>query len=452
MADFITKKENGRRLAIIILCVLVDAVALARGIYDLKNTNEIEKKPENPKNIQKMTEKVRELRRANVELEDVLLRYGARIGWKTVAAGSIDRDRTGAVNTDAMKSFLSDFVRLPKERASKGEKAPFEALGIGGYKRWDEQGGEKGLLLKDLFDELLKKEADFKTKIGDHEAAIKAERENEKKIKADIESSNAAAQKELDGGVPAAQAAAGHIGDLIRLMKELNKLEKDHADELVTLEKEAIDAQNKLTETRNDFVRKRAAAEAVKADYKRRIYAIQHHRMMAVDLMEPDGQILAVHESLNLAYINLLRKDRLFKGTKFTVFSLEKGGEKLAKGTIEVAEVREELSSVCAVLRVNSPDWPFKVGDFIFNELYEGGRPRHIAFAGRFTGKLSNDEAASLIRKSGDLYQEKVDENTNYVVVADGYETHPNFKAAEEYGIKILREKILYDYLGVRRD
>ncbi len=45
-----------------------------------------------------------------------------------------------------------------------------------------------------------------------------------------------------------------------------------------------------------------------------------------------------------------------------------------------------------------------------------------------------------------------MDENTNYVVVSEGYEDHPNYKAALEYGIKVLREKILYDYLGVRRE
>ena len=37
-------------------------------------------------------------------------------------------------------------------------------------------------------------------------------------------------------------------------------------------------------------------------------------------------------------------------------------------------------------------------------------------------------------------------------MVADGYEEHPNYKAALEYGIKILRENILMDYLGIRRD
>ena len=147
-----------------------------------------------------------------------------------------------------------------------------------------------------------------------------------------------------------------------------------------------------------------------------------------------------------------LRKNRLWKGTRFYCYSLEKGGQKLDKGYIEVAEVREEVSSICAIQKVIDPSFPLKVGDKIYNELYEGGRTRNIAFAGRFTSKLSNEEAAAMIRAFGDTYQDKADERTNYVVVAEGYEDHPNYKAALEYGIKVLREKILYDYLGVRRE
>ena len=39
-----------------------------------------------------------------------------------------------------------------------------------------------------------------------------------------------------------------------------------------------------------------------------------------------------------------------------------------------------------------------------------------------------------------------------YVVVADGYEEHPNYKTALEYNIKILRKNILMDYLNIQRD
>jgi len=259
--------------------------------------------------------------------------------------------------------------------------------------------------------------------------------------------------KDIDGGAAPNAAAAGLIGEVIKLNQDLNKTQKSNSDDLATVETDTIAKQNESTTVKNENVRKRAASAAIKEDFKKRIYVIQHHREEAKERRDPDGEILSINENRQLAYINLLRKDRLFKGTKFAVYSLEKGGQKLDKGIIEVIEVRENLSSVCAVVSVaDQTNWPLKVGDKIYNELYEGGRTRYVAFAGRFVGKLSNEEAAAGLRKFGDVYQDKVDEKTNYVVVADGYEEHPNYKAALEYGIKILRESILMDYLGIRRD
>lgn len=453
MAEFITKKENTRRLAIIIVCVLADAICAAVLIYAYKELNFLEQGQKNPNPIPKLVRLVREGKEANRQLEKTLLGYGRSLGWKVEATGSNDRFATGEVRNDAMQNFLSAAARPTKEEEARGVKSVLQFLGINDFRRWDDlgAGGNKTLHLNELFDELLKKENEFKAKSTELEGQIKTERENEKKLMEELRTALEAAQKELDGGAKAAEPAGGAIGDLIRLMKEINTLQKSHSDELTGVEKDAIEAQTRATETKNENVRKRAAADAVKQDLKRRIDAIQHTRLEAAARREPDGEVLGIDEKRQLAYIDLLRKNRLFKGTRFYCYSLEKGGQKLDKGYIEVVEVRENVSSICAIQRVYDPSFPLKVGDKIYNELYEGGRTRNIAFAGRFTTKLSNEEAAAMIRAFGDNYQDKADEHTNYVVVADGYEEHPNYKAALEYGIKVLREKILYDYLGVKQ-
>lgn len=452
MADFITKAENNRRLGIIILCALGMATALTFIALAAKNKGYIEHHPENPNDISEQVTKLETLREANAELVRNYLAYPKDIGWREVSMGTAERLPTGGLAGEKVKSFLSDIVKPPPARVAKGEKSVFEQLGITKYKRWDDPGAGETLTLTKLFEELLAKEKEYETKIGDLKGQTVKEREAEKETIVKIEQANAAVMKEIDGGAAVTAAATGHIGELIRLNKEINTLQKTHADELATLDKETIDAQHKATETLNDFVRKRAAADAVKKNYRDRIYAIHHHREEARERREPDGEIIGLDEKMKLVYINLLRKDRLFKGTKFRAYSLEKGGQKLDKGEIEVHEVRDSLYSVCSVQSLYDPEWPLRVGDKIYNELYEGGRTRHIAIAGRFTGKLSNDEAGRVIRTYGDVFQERVDENTNYVIVADGYEEHPNYKAALEYGIKILREPILYEYLGVRRD
>ena len=452
MAEFVTKAENKRRLAIIIVCAVVNVAALTFGGIGMKKGGDIEHGAENSGNIIKLKQAVEAQKEINKALMDNYLAYAKDIGWRYEAVGTRDRFATSPLQSDVLKNYLSDLVKYPAAQKDKMGKSVFEIFGIAKYKRWDEQGAGENLVLTRVFDELLAKENEYKTKIDDLKASIDKERAAEVTIQKATDTTNSEKMKQIDGGAAAAAPAGGLIGEVIRLNQDLNKTQKSNTEDLAKTEEETIAKQNEATTVKNDIVRKKGASQAVKDDFKRRIYVIQHHREEAKERRDPDGEILSINENRQLAYINLLRKDRLFRGTKFQVYSLEKGGQKLDKGTIEVVEVRENLSSVCAVLNTVDLHWPLKVGDKIYNELYEGGRTRYVAFAGRFTGKLSNEEAAAGLRKFGDVYQDKVTDQTNYVVVADGYEEHPNYKAALEYGIKILRENILMDYLGIRRD
>ena len=451
MAEFVTKAENKRRLAIIILCAIVNVAALTLGGIGMKKGGDIEHGVEGT-NLIKLRTQLSDKREVLKGLQDNYLTYAKDIGWRFEAIGTTDRFATSPLQNEVLKSYLSDLVKYRPEQQAKMGKSVFETLGITKYKRWDDAGAGENLVLTRVFEELLAKENEYKTKIEDLKTSIERERAAEAAVLKSTETTNAEKMGQIDGKVAPNAPAAGLIGEVIRLHQDLNKTQKSDSEDLDKTAEETVAKQNEATTVKNDNVRKRGASAAIKDDFKRRIYVIQHHREEAKERRDPDGEILSINENRQLAYINLLRKDRLFKGTKFSVYSLEKGGQKLDKGVIEVIEVRDSLSSICAIVSTGDPAWPLKPGDKIYNELYEGGRTRYVAFAGRFVGKLSNEEAASALRKFGDVYQAKVDENTNYVVVADGYEEHPNYKAALEYGIKILRENILLDYLGIRRD
>jgi hypothetical protein len=452
MAEFVTKAENKRRLAIIILCAIVNVGALTLGGIGMKKAGDIEHSPENSGNIIRLKQALADKREALKTLQDNYLTYAKDIGWRFEAVGTTDRFETSPLQSQVLKNYLSDIVKYRPDQQEKMGKSVFETFGITKYKRWDDPGAGENLVLTRVFEELLAKENEYKTKIEDLKASIEKERAAEQAILKATEQTNLDRMAQIDGKAAANAPAAGLVGEVIRLHQDLNKTQRSDSEDLASTETETIAKQNEATTVKNDNVRKRGASQEIKDDFKKRIYVIQHHREEAKERRDPDGEILSINENLKLAYINLLRKDRLFKGTKFAVYSLEKGGQKLDKGTIEVIEVRDSLSSVCSVVTTVDPQWPLKPGDKIYNELYEGGRTRYVAFAGRFVGKLSNEEAAGALRKFGDVHQDKVDEKTNYVVVAEGYEDHPNYKAALEYGIKILRENILLDYLGIRRD
>ena len=120
---------------------------------------------------------------------------------------------------------------------------------------------------------------------------------------------------------------------------------------------------------------------------------------------------------------------------------------KIDKGVVEVIEVGKERSKVAIISQITEE--PIQAEDRIYNEYFERDKPRFITFAGRFNGKLSNIEAARAVEKFGDTFQDKVNEHTNYVVLGEGYEHDPNFLIASEFGIKLLLEKYLYEYLGI---
>src|SRR5206468_4207132 len=136
-------------------------------------------------------------------------------------------------------------------------------------------------------------------------------------------------------------------------------LERSHSTELAGdgtpenpgLEGEAFAAQQKLTDLKRDHLRERRELEARKAEYEARKNWIIHRREEAKERKDPDGEILSVLEAQNTAYIDLAHRDRIFKGSRFKVYSLEKGGGKVDKGEIEVIEVREELSSKVAITK-----------------------------------------------------------------------------------------------------
>jgi hypothetical protein len=429
-----------RRLAVIIICVVITAGALILGILSVKRTNEVRQKEDLPDTIVKLRDEVKAQREKNEQLKQEIVDFPRYLGWRNLSTGTTERFPTGSVNHEQMQAYLSDWSDELKR-----------TLGVGGYKRWDAKSGAgENLTITKLLEVLKSKEDEFRAKIVQLEGEIKSCGEEVKKVISATETETKQLNQQIDGGVGPGDAASGLIGDLIKLEKEFNALQKAHNEELIGLEEEAIAKQAEVTKIKNENVRKRESLEAAKAELRKRIYTIEFGREQAEELREPDGLILQVSNDLQTCHIDLLRSDRLFNGTRFYVYELTKGGVKVDKGEVEVIEVRERNSSICRILATFDPDWPLRVGDRIFNPIYEGAKARYIAFAGHFTGKLSNEEAIRAVRRFGDIYQAKVDEKTNYVVVAEGYENDPNFKAAEEMGVKIILEKYLYDYLGVR--
>ena len=156
MAEFVTKAENKRRLAIIIVCAIVNVAALTIGGIGMKKGGDIEHGQEGV-NIIKLKNQLQDKREVLKALQDNYLTYAKDIGWRFEAVGTTDRFATSPLQSEVLKNYLSDLVKYRPDQQAKMGKSIFETLDIGKgkYKRWDEQAAGENLVLTRVFEELL---------------------------------------------------------------------------------------------------------------------------------------------------------------------------------------------------------------------------------------------------------------------------------------------------------
>lgn len=164
---------------------------------------------------------------------------------------------------------------------------------------------------------------------------------------------------------------------------------------------------------------------------------------------EADGRVLRSDPTGLVFWMDIGRRDGLTKGLKFEVFGLLKGARKVPRGKAEVLDIMEDFSK-CAVVSLVDAGRAVEEGDLVANDLFERNKPRVIAFAGRLIGKYTNEEAAKLVSERGAQIGEEVGPETSYLVIGKGYEKDRNFDRANALGVKIIREKDLFDFFQIR--
>jgi len=447
MAEFVTAKEAQRRLVVVIVSIAVSAIALIVGVISYKGIAD-QGKPETPNTVARLRKEIAERRTSNQQMREAYRDYSRNIGWQFVSVTSNDpaavagfgpSDRLSGLSGKRLREYLDGWVR-----------EQFPRLDIKGYRTSDQQGAGEPLTLAKLFEELDKKEKDLESKI----ASLKGSRDKDDadgtKTAAETAAADDALLMEIDR--PGTGFKDRVKSGLTQLKNNESKyqleLDGDGTPSNKGLAGQVYELEATLTELKNYNLNLKAQLMAQKKDLETRLNWLVYRQEEARERKEPDGEILSVDSAQGIAFIDLIHQDRIFRGGRFKVYSLEKGGEKRDKGEIEVLEVGRENFSKVAVYNAR-PEDPITTGDRIYNEAYERGKTRNIAFAGRLTGKLSNEDAIRRIKEFGDVYQERVTEKTNYLIVGEGYENDPNFKLAQEYGVKVMIEKIFHEYLGI---
>ena len=446
--EIVTRKERLRRIWILVLSLLVFVGTAALAYYAAKKRDELapEVSPNSP-----LAKEIRETESKIADAQRKLLEFSKPFGFRTEASILNPQVPPTPINGEVLRAFLNRWRTRLAERH-----------GITTYKEWSAppDANAPGLTLPDLFKEVKK----LREAAATEEAAV-------------VKESGAidTAWKWAPGGGPDIQIPANSItANIVTISKEAAEAQKRADEEVRRLREEHVNAVKARDEKKLEIKTKRLALEqalkeaqskhteavqaqnvekqrrlAEKQELQDRLDWVELTRQEAQERQETDGRIIHADTKHGVIYIDIRARDGLFKGTKFKVFSMKKGGTKRMKGEIQVLDVLADYSR-CSVVKDLDPGDPMAAGDYVYDEFYDRVRNLEFVFAGNFIGRVT---ASDLIRKLDDYkrytYSPKARRETNYLVVGEGYEKSANYIEAIKYGIKIIREKDFYSFLGL---
>jgi hypothetical protein len=440
-----TRKERLRRIWILALSALVLVGTAALAVYAKGKRDEIAPQiPPEKRKIAAVEEKI-------AEAQAEVLAFSVPYGFRTEASILSPQVPSTPVNPEVIRAFLNRW------RARLADR-----FGVTTYKDWGPPPdfSSAGLTIPKLFDEVRKL----------RDAAAKEE-------EAVVKESGAIdlTWKWAPGGGPDIQIPAGSMtASVVAISKEAAETQKKADEEVKRLREEMVTAVKAREEKKLELKTKRLAldqalkeaqakhTEAVQAqsqekqkrlsekkELQERLEWVELSRQEAQERQETDGRVIFSDAVHGIVYIDIRAQDGLFKGTKFKAFSMKKGGTKKMKGEIQVLDVLADYSR-CAVTRSLDPDDLIATGDFVYDEFYDRTRKLEFAFAGRFVGRATaNELVQKLSQNKRYSYSPKARRETSYLVVGEGYEKESNYVEAVKFGIKIIREKDLYAFLGV---
>ncbi|MEK7866227.1 MAG: hypothetical protein AAB434_06050 [Planctomycetota bacterium] len=215
-----------------------------------------------------------------------------------------------------------------------------------------------------------------------------------------------------------------------------------------SLDKEITEETTKLNMMVADKTSRIKELESKLSDTKERYVKLQARQASVVEATEADGQLLFVDLERGIAHLDLGRLHTLFRGTKFEVFRIVKAGKKKTLGEIEILDLGEERSRV-AILSVSDPSDPPVAGDFVSNVSFDRNKPKVFSIAGQLKFKYSRDDMRRRLAEWGARVADDVGPSTTMLIVGDRYQEDPNWQRAVDIGTPIMRERELYDALGI---
>jgi hypothetical protein len=238
-----------------------------------------------------------------------------------------------------------------------------------------------------------------------------------------------------------------------------SKRENDLTSEVASVRTTLGDTETELTQSESEKLAAERAYRDERTRYETRLKEMSSKLSWVREPERPDGRILAVSNDLNLAWIDLGKRNRLFAGMGFTVVTGTPGNLKV-KAHAVVLDVGEDMAQVTFTSKSDPFDPPV-AGDVVYNPLYDPIGERNAVLVGRFSGTYNEPELKALLSEIGVNVQDKLDKTTDYLIV--GSEIYVDeegepleepmqpselaaYKEAEAMGVQIVPLKLVRDY------
>jgi len=161
-----------------------------------------------------------------------------------------------------------------------------------------------------------------------------------------------------------------------------------------------------------------------------------------------DGKLLVVDDQNGFVVINRGRKEHILRDLVFSVRS----PDGVEKGKIEVRKIHEEVS-FCAI--VGETPLPMTRGDLIYSAAYAPDKELVFVLLPPFSSRhASTGSLAAELERYGNKVVDTVTLSTSFLVVGGGVtqtqlEAEENVARAKQFGVPLLREELLTDYVGL---
>jgi hypothetical protein len=216
------------------------------------------------------------------------------------------------------------------------------------------------------------------------------------------------------------------------------------------LQEEKAAVEKEMAKQQEERLMEAARLESEIKRLEGRIVELTEKKKKTLADTDQDGEIVHADQRLGLAWINIGQKDRLRRGTVFDVFQYVKGGVKKSKGKVEVKSLEDDTAQVAILSQTDQSD-PIVKGDFIASPFFDVKKQMVFVFVGE---KLSNrsrygmDELVRRIEETGGRVDKTVTIDTDFIVAIENAEQSDEFQKAVQFGVVIMREPELLEYLG----